>query len=543
MIIISIAQQINCFTSNTSVELSAQTRYATFTAQVLKDNSQDMHICQQLDASLYSAKLIFENYTYEFPEQLIYSSLSNLKIDFPCLEIYNCNDAFDAITVQFQLSFPSSNTLVEDSVSNFQIQKYSRLSCIKSPYISVDSDSQSIEIYGEDNGCMILFDQTKQATISLVAHPDFKLQKTISLLGIASITDLLHNIKFSCNQDYTGTIQRTCKRLIKTFVESISSYAELTIDLPGVIPDNGNTYGRESAYSIFTEIITISSSFVKQFDCFSSQQVSFFSDVIRLNLPYNESRVHCNQTIFQYIGNFTKTQYIIQVQENVNFLLGQVVTFNFTNIIFDFTQNKPWLSCDQESSGKQSCIDKIQKIKAMPTCYSFISRTFFNGNEVVKTFQTSSTTRFGRVISANANISRSQLCFHTTDYFKERTTLQVRVQIVAGVPRYSDIEHDYVLDIWGQIDYPNNEQIYCLFYELNESQQAAYDQLIISEDIITGVISMYGSQTAITEIQFMDEEKKTNFVYLAVFTAVFICAVWFAITMYYELHPRRGIRK
>ncbi|CAL6009567.1 Conserved_hypothetical protein [Hexamita inflata] len=541
MNIIHITLQLNCFTSNTSVELSAQTKHAIFTAQVLEDDSQDTRICQQLEASVYTAKLIFENYTYEYPKQLTYSSLSNLQIDFPCLEVNNCTIAFDATTVQFQLSFASSNTLIEDSVSNFQIQKYSRLSCIGS-YISADSESQSIEIFGEDNGCMVLFDQTKHATITLVAHPDFKLQKTISLSGITSITDLLHNIKFSCSQDYTETIQRTCKRLIKTFVESISSYAELTIDLPGVIPD-GNTYGRESAYSIFTEIITISSSFVEQFDCFSSQQVSFFSDVIRLNLPQNESRVYCNQPIFQYIGNFTKTQYIIQVQENVNFLLGQVVTFNFTNIIYDFTQNKPWLSCDQEFSGKQSCIEKIEKIKAMPTCYSFISRTFFNGNEVVKTFQTSSTTRFGRVISANANVSRTQLCFHTTDYFKERTTLQVRVQIVSGVPRYSDIEHDYVLDIWGQIDYPNQEQIYYLFYELNESQSAAYDQLIVSEDVITGVISMYGSQTAITEIQFIDEEKKTNFVLVAVFTAVFICAVWFAITMYYELHPRRGIRK
>ncbi|CAL6025181.1 Conserved_hypothetical protein [Hexamita inflata] len=375
MNIIYVTLQLNCFTSNSSVVLSAQTIHAIFTAQVLRDNSEDMRICQQLDDSVYSAKLIFGNHVYEYPTQLTYSSLSDISIDFPCNEVDNCDDAFLATTAQFQLSFSSSNTFVEDSVSNLQIQRYSRLSCITQPYISANQVSNIIEIFGKDSGCMLPFDQTKQATVTLVTYPDFKFSKTISLVGISSLTNLLNNLQFNCNLDYVGTAQRTCKRLIKGFVESISSYAELTIDLPGIIPNSANTYARVSAYSIFTEIITISSSFVEEFDCFSSQQITFFSDMLRLNLPSNSSRVHCNQPIEQYIGNFDRTQYIIQVQENVNFLLGSVVTFNFTNVIMDFSQNKPWLSCDQESSGKQSCMEKIQRVKAMSTRYSFIART------------------------------------------------------------------------------------------------------------------------------------------------------------------------
>ncbi|CAL6025182.1 Hypothetical_protein [Hexamita inflata] len=102
---------------------------------------------------------------------------------------------------------------------------------------------------------------------------------------------------------------------------------------------------------------------------------------------------------------------------------------------------------------------------------------------------------------------------------------------------YSEIGHDYVLDIRGQIEYPNTEQIYCFSYELNESQSTVYNKLIV-ENNLSGVISMYGSQTAITEIQFTDEKVKTNFVYVAVFSAVFVCAVWFSLTMYFEIRPR-----
>ncbi|CAL6005892.1 Conserved_hypothetical protein [Hexamita inflata] len=533
MQLLRIVLNINCFTSNSSIVLSAQTKQATFTVQVLRDNSQDMNICKQLDSSAYNVQVILGNYIYKYPTQLVYSSNNDLEIVFPCLTIDDCNDAFQASTASFQLLFPSSNTEIADSVSNFNIERYNRQSCIIAPYISANLETSEIEIFGSDNGCNVPFEQTKQAIITLTAYPDFKLSKIISLSGIYSVQDLLLNLKINCNTDYVKTQQRTCKRLVNTFVSSINSYAELTIDLPGEIPNSvSNMYDRISSYSLFTEIITISSSFVQQFDCFDSEEMIFFTDMIRLTLPVNSSQIHCQQPIKQFIGDFDKTQYILQVQSNVNFLKGQVVTFNFTNVINDLTQTKPWLSCDFESNGRESCKNKLKQVDSMATRYTFISRTFYKNNQVVQTFQTSSTSRFAKIINAYSNISRTQFCFHTTDLFSEKTELQVRVQLVGGAPQYSE-EHDQVLDIRGQIDYPNAEQLYCMNYELDDTQFAVYDYLVDRDDV-TGLVSFYGTQIAVYQVTFTDENPKTNYMYIAVFSAIFVTIVWFSITMYLE---------
>ncbi|CAL6025180.1 Conserved_hypothetical protein [Hexamita inflata] len=351
MNIICVTLQLNCFTSNSSVVLSAQTRHAIFTAQVLRDNSEDMRICQQLDDSVYSAKLIFGNHVYEYPTQLTYSSQKDLQINFPCLDANNCNEAFLAMTVEFQLSFSSSNTLVEDSVSDMKIDRYNRIDCIVQPLISADKDSSNIKILGVDNGCHVPFDQTKSATLTLIAHPDFKLVKEIQLTGINSVSELIQHLDFNCATDFVKTPQRTCYRLITYFLTEINSYAYLTIALPGLIPSNTSVYSRWSAYSILTEISTISSSFVEKFDCFQYQEAIIFPDMIRLNMPINDSKVRLEQV----------TSSAISTMLSIRFNSRRIQTFSKVRPFLSFLKIL-WLIFQKARNGSLAHLKQIHQL-------------------------------------------------------------------------------------------------------------------------------------------------------------------------------------
>ncbi|CAL6009291.1 Conserved_hypothetical protein [Hexamita inflata] len=541
---IILSQQLNCFSSKVSVLLSAQTRTATFTAQVLRDGSQENLICQQLDSSVYNAKIIIGAHTYT-QNALTFSASSDLQIVFTCSQAgpTGCSAAFSATSASFQLLFPSSNTLVEDSVPDLKIDSYNRFNCITNQYLSADDTQWTIQVIGTDSGCKIPIDQTKQALITLTGYPDFLFTKSISLAGINSVTGIFQRVIFNCLTDFTGTMQRTCKRAVIFLINELNSFAELTIDMPGSIPDNTSvSYSRESSYSLNVKLLTISSSFVQQFDCFSSQKVTFANDILKLGLPFNSSRVNCLKPLTEFIGDFDRTEYIIQIQSDLNFLLSTIVVFNFTNVIPDFSSKNPYLPCPSESGGMESCIKKIGQVRAMPAQYGFIVRTFYKGDTMVRTVTNGLTTAFGRVVSANANISRTEICFSTTDYFKVKTTLQCRFQIMTGTPYYSEVGHAFVLDVYGQIQYPNPERIYCMKYTLNDSQSAAYDHLLGKTDL-TGIISFYASTTAITSISIADEGTHTDYLIVAAVVAVIICFVWFVVTLYIELRPERTIRE
>ncbi|CAL5992225.1 Hypothetical_protein [Hexamita inflata] len=105
---------------------------------------------------------------------------------------------------------------------------------------------------------------------------------------------------------------------------------------------------------------------------------------------------------------------------------------------------------------------------------------------------------------------------------------------MAGMPLYSDIGHDIVLDIRGQIEYPIPEAIYCFNYILNESQDAAYTKLMTMENV-TGLWSFLGTQLAIYETNFANDTTKVNYLIIAVVITVILIIIWFALTLWYEL--------
>ncbi|CAL5972126.1 Conserved_hypothetical protein [Hexamita inflata] len=533
------SKQLNCFTQNSSVMLSIQTRIATLNLQPLNDNSKDMLLCNQLEGSVYDIKITTGNFTYSYSKQLTFSLTSNIQVDFPCTDsILQCKDAFLATSATFQMFFPDTHTYVEDSISDLKIDKYNRLNCITNPYISVVHELYQVKVYGTDAGCIIPLDQTKNAIVTLKAYPDFVFTKTISLQGATSVQDVLNNIVFDCINDYIKTPQRSCKRMVNEFMLSVSSYAELTVSFSGLIPDNSSlSYSRNSQFSIQTDIVTISSSFVDQFDCFKSQEIVYFTDMFRLNLPTNESMVHCKQPVQQYIGDFDKSVYIIQIQENRDFRIGTVVSLEFDNVIPDFQSNKPWLPCDLELSGKKSCEEKIKIISQLKTRTAFIARNYYKNGVEIQSFQTSATSRKARQINGIANITRTQICFHTSTWVNDKQTVQVRVQLMAGMPFYSEVGHDIVLDIRGQVQYPVPEEIYCFNYILNESQDAAYTNLM-NMDNVTGLWSFLGTQVAIYETHFANDGVQVNFLEIGAVIAVILVTIWFIITLYYELHSK-----
>ncbi|CAL5992237.1 Conserved_hypothetical protein [Hexamita inflata] len=645
--------QLNCFTQNSSILLSFQTRKAKLNLQQLNDNSKDMLLCKQLEGSTYNIQITTGTFTYTYSKQLTYSSSSDIEVEFSCIDtISKCDDAFAATSATFQMFFPDTHTYVEDSISDLKIDKYNRLDCIINPYISVVHEQYLVKVYGTDTGCVIPLDQTKYALLTLKAHPDFVLTKTLSLQGLTSVQDVLNNVVFDCLNDYTKTPQRTCKRMVKEFIESVSSFAELTISFSGMIPDNTTaSYSRNTLFSIKTDIVTISSSFVEKFDCYKSQEIVYFTDMFRLNLPTNESMVNCKQPIDKYIGDFDKSTYItkttkkknhqqqtkktknkhqtqtkktqtkhtnknqkkkkphkktnkknqkktnnttntttptqqtknnnkhqtpthnkpkkpkkntqtkkkkkntpnpkktkkttptkntpttIQIQENTDFRIGTIVSLQFDNVIPDFQSNKPWLPCDLEVSGKQSCEDKIKIISQLPTRTAFIARMFYKNGVEVQSFQTSATSRKARQINGIANITRTQICFHTSTWVNDKQTVQVRVQLMAGMPFYSEVGHDTVLDIRGQVQYPVPEEIYCFNFILNESQDAAYTKLMNMENV-TGLWSFLGTQVAIYDTNFDIDSLQVNYLGIAMGLVAFFVTIWFIITLYYELHHK-----
>ncbi|CAL5995170.1 Conserved_hypothetical protein [Hexamita inflata] len=539
---LTLSLALNCFTSNTTVILSKQTKSATFTAYPLLDGSRDNLVCAQLSGLLYTAKIIFGSNTYTYPTQLTFTSTSKLSIVFPCSD-GTCTTAFSATSASFEFFFADTNEYMLDAISVFTIDSYNRLNCVANSLIDYDPATQIIQIQGTPLQCQMPIDQTKSMILNIVAYPDFSFTKIISLNGVTSLSDVFTDgiLFIDCLNDYTSTNQRSCKRMIQQFQNHISNYAEITISFPGEIPDNTSIqYVRETMYSLYFEVNTVSASFVQQFDCYNSQETIFFSDMFRMTFPINASRINCLAPMNQFIGDFDHSVLVIQVQSNVDFRIGQVYTFTFNDQIYDFNTDKPWFPCDSEAGGHDSCVQKLATIWDMPSRTSFISRSFYKNGNLVHGFSMGSTNRNARAVSARVNISKTQLCVYTTEWITEKQTLQARIQLVSGLPRFSITGHDSSkqFDIRGQIQYPTAERIYCFEYELNDTQLAAYEYLKTQTDI-TGFFSWLDTQVAIVETNFAEDGSQTNFMAIAIIISVVITAVWFVITMYIELKGRK----
>ncbi|CAL5971950.1 Conserved_hypothetical protein [Hexamita inflata] len=533
--------QLNCFTSNTTVILSKQTKQATFTAQPLTDGSKDNLVCNQLAGSLYTAKIYFGANTYVLPTQLTLTMTAALTIVFPCAD-GSCTTAFSATSASFEFFFSDTNEYVQDAISVFTIDSYNRLSCLKNQLISYDIDAKVILIQGSPQQCSVPLDQTQDLILNIVAYPDFSFTKIISLSGVTSLSNMFTSNKLfiDCDADYTETMLRSCQRMIQYFQDHVSNYAEITISFPGDIPDNTSlTYSRETMYSIYFEINTVSASFVQHFDCYNSQEVIFFSDIFRMTFPINTSKVHCAAPMKDFLGDFDHSVLVIQVQSNVDFRIGTVYTFTFKDQIFDLYSDKPWYPCDSEEGGHDNCVEKLATIWSMPSRTTFISRSFYKNGVLLEGFSMSSTNRNARAVSARMNVSKTELCLFTTEWITVKQTLQVRIQLVSGHPRFSITGHDVAkqFDIRGQFQYPTPERQYCFKYTLNESQTIAYDYLRTAPDI-TGFFSWLGTQVAIVEVNFAAEGTTTDYLIISTILAVIVAGVWFVITLIVELRRK-----
>ncbi|CAL6065882.1 Conserved_hypothetical protein [Hexamita inflata] len=372
----------------------------------------------------------------------------------------------------------------------------------------------------------------------LSAYPDIIIYKSMSLAGISTLQQLIDNLIIDCINDYTDTEQRTCQRLIEQFT-SQSNYAELTLHFPGLIPDNFtiSSYSRDSPFSIYTEISTMSNFFVNNFDCFTSQQLIMFKDTIRIDLPINSTRVHCAQPIQQFIGSYDQSRIVIQIQDNPDFRQSTIVQFTFTNAIFDFNTAFVYLQCGDELEGSEKCASKLAIARKMTFWTSFIERKFYKNDNVVQSFQTLSTARLAKFdYNAIVNISKTKLCVSIGAWITYKSDIQVSLQLIAGFPKFAIEGHSTILDLKGQISYPLNYDVqpYCMDLDMSANQLQAYETIKNSNDI-SGIFHFMGAQCSAVQIYFADENKYTNYVGITSGISAIIAVIWFVLALNREL--------
>ncbi|CAL6065788.1 Conserved_hypothetical protein [Hexamita inflata] len=534
--LLTYALQLNCFATNASIVVVVQSNSLILNMYPLDDNSTEQQLCKQLNTLTFQATVLFGVSNYSLGSVSTYSTTTPLSLTFACQD--GCAAALAATSASYSFFFSQANVNIQDTISSFQIERYNRVSCIANPTISFDSVNNVLIIHGTDNGCKLPYISAKSVQVILSAYPDIILYKSLSLAGITNLQQVLDNLVIDCMNDYTDTEQRSCQRLIEQFT-SQSNYAELTLQFPGLVPDNStvSTYVRDSPFSIYTEISTMSDNFVNQFDCFTSQTIVMLKDTIRIDAPINTSQVHCLQPIKTFIGNYDESRIVIQIQDNPDFRLSKTVQFTYANSIFDFNTVYLYLSCKNELEGYQKCISKLEQARSMTSWTSFIERKFYNNGNVVQAFQTLASSRIARIeYNAVVNISKTQLCVSIGAWTSTKQTIQVQLQLFAGFPKYSLIGHSTILDIKGQISYPTSFDIqpYCMQIDLSNDELLAYEILKDSQDV-TGIFHFMNAQCSADTVYFADELVYVNYVGLTSGISVIIALIWFSVALAKEL--------
>ncbi|CAL6109049.1 Conserved_hypothetical protein [Hexamita inflata] len=526
-IVISLA--LNCFTDATYVVLSKQTRMPTFTATLLSDNSKDALLCNQLIGQSYQISLDFGGFAYTYPTLNVLTSAVSLT--FPCTDVNNCDAAFLATSVSFKLTFPDTNTIVEDAVSTFAIDKYNRLNCLYNQLISYNGNTKDIKITANAQNCQFQIQTSQMATLKLKVYPKFVVSKQFPLTGVTNIGQLFTNMVINCDSDFTGTQKRICNRILLLFQTSLDNRAEITLSLPAVIPGNTALYDRQSEISLFSPINTISSSFVNEFDCYISQEAVFFEKMLRLTFVLNQSMVFCTQPITQFVGNFDKVIRTVKIMDN-NY---NHVKFKFVGTTTQLHTTKVWLECKNEEDGEAFCIEKIKAAMNMKNVTGIISREFYLGTTIIRQVQNSISAHKTRYANAVVIMNTSQLCFTTTNIGDITDFYQIQVELAVGAPRFFPDQHQEILSLQSQVYFPGNvkygvEGKYCFDYQLKQSQTQMYETLYKEQKQTTGIINMMGTQIAISQLKIESNKSKIN--YMAI-TSVFIVSssiVWFVIS-------------
>ncbi|CAL6109609.1 Hypothetical_protein [Hexamita inflata] len=238
-----------------------------------------------------------------------------------------------------------------------------------------------------------------------------------------------------------------------------------------------------------------------------------------------------------YIGSYDQTRTVIQVQDNPDFRLSKTVQFTFMNSIYDFSTADVYLSCQDEQEGVKKCLNKLEMARNMSSWTSFIERRFYKNGNVVQAFQTLSSSRLAKLdYNAAINISKTQVCINISGWTTNKETIQVRLYLLAGFPKFTLSGHSQILEIKGQISYPISFDIqpYCMNLQLDDDQLKIYE-LIKESDNISGLFHFMGLQSSIEKITFADEQKYINYLGLISGISVVIALIWFSIALAKEL--------
>ncbi|CAL6052820.1 Conserved_hypothetical protein [Hexamita inflata] len=524
---------LNCFEDNTTVVLSQQSHNPIFIATMINDSSTESVICKSLLFAFFTISLDFQGFQYTYPTKQ--KLTRQIELQFICEDsVTNCAAAFTASSVQFDLTFVETNTVVHDVVSKFMIQKYNRLQCLIDSYISYDSNS--FVIGATPTNCELQYQQNQMAVVSLFVYPDYYLKKSFSLTGISSLSQLLPLLTFNCITDFVDTDQRVCNRIIKQFQTSLTNVINCTISLPATIPNGNGLYQRQSQFSIYTQITTVTSSFASQFDCYLPfQEVVFFYTLARITFVINESAVNCIKPYDEFIGITDKIIRVIRVIGSD----GNSVQFKFSGDTHNLQNTRYWLECKYDLSGEQVCLENIKTVRKMSNPIGLLSREFIFNNTVIKEVQNAIHPRGTRYESPIITLNSSHLCFSTTNVGDKNAFYQVSVTFMLGEPRFLPQHHtDNVLTTNGQIYFPSQAQYgqldnYCFDYELQNI--TLYNLLRTNVKNVSALVQMMGTQLAAQDIHIIDDTVKVKYYLWFCSFMILGSGVWFYFARRYEI--------
>ncbi|CAL6084750.1 Conserved_hypothetical protein [Hexamita inflata] len=526
LLVLSI--QLNCFDDNTLVVLSKQSRKPTFTAKLLTQETDDYKVCQALIGSPYTISLNLGSFTYTYSSSLTLTG--DISLTFPCNDVNNCDDAFLASSASFKLVFTNTNTIVQDAVSVFKIDLYNRLNCIENQQISYSASTQEIQIIASIGSCKVQIRQDQSAIIKIIVNSDLIIQKSMSLAAVNSLSDLFLNMMFNCLTDFTGTEQRICQRILLELQQDMSSQTELTIFLPAIIPDGSASYSRESAFQLYSVITATSSSFVKEFDCFTSnQQAVFFTKQIRMTYVLNQSAVNCIKPYEQFIGDTDHVVTTLIITDSQN-----TVQFDFNSTSKVIQQTNIWLECQYDQQGEQACINKIKDFKTFSSPQGIIQRSYMKGDIIVKSVQNDVIVRQANRESAIITINQSQVCMTTTNNGDETAFYQIRVDLMIGTPRFEPTSHQNLFSLIGQIYFPGNNVTgqsgtYCYNIQLSQQQLQQYKLIVNDKSEVTGIASFITSTLPVDKIIILDLSAQTDYMYVLSAVLVLSSVIWYLI--------------
>ncbi|CAL5981423.1 Hypothetical_protein [Hexamita inflata] len=417
-----------------------------------------------------------------------------------------------------------------EAVSTFKVDLYNRLDCLSDTTIIYDSEKHEMQISAVTGNFKVQIRQNTSAKIKIMVYPDLIIQKSIPLSSVTQLSDIFANLIINCDIDFDGTEQRICFRIIQKFTENISNKAELLLSLPAIIPDGSAVYSRESEFQLFTliyiSIISISSSFLNYFDCFTSnQQAVVFTNIIRLTYELNTSvRKLCiaiyllNNSQETVITRFAQFESQILMEHSLNSIHLQV-----TNV---------WLECIFDILGEKQCLDNIKTFQKKKSPQGIISREFFKGDILVKEVQNTLFVRNAHYSSSSVSLNQSHVCFTTSNNGEENEFKQIQIDFMIGEPRLQPAQHTNILTLRGQILYPGTQNIvnsfgtYCFQIQLNLDQKQFYNMMINNQSKVTGIVNLL-SDIPVDKISIQPVIYQIDYMYVLSAVLVLSSVVWY----------------